>query len=210
MACNWRKQWGQDFPFLIVQLANFHKHADEPTDTGWARLREAQLKTWQAVPNTGMAVIIDVGEADNIHPKDKQTVGKRLALAARSVAYGEKDLVFSGPVFKSMKIDGKTVRIQFDHVGGGLITKYRPIDSPLSEDAKVLPPLRGFAVAGEDHKFVWADAKIDGNEVVLTCDKVEKPVAVRYGWADNPYCNLFNKEGLPASPFRTDDWALGK
>jgi len=139
-----------------------------------------------------MAVIIDIGEADDIHPKNKQDVGKRLALWALARSYG-KELVYSGPIYKSMEIDGEKIILHFDHVGGGLV-------------AGPDEPLKGFAIAGADHKFVWADAKIDGDSVVVSSDEVSTPAAVRYAWADNPVCNLSNKEGLPASPFRTDNW----
>lgn len=206
MIADWRKAFGQQFPFIMVQLANYKARAAQPTDSDWARLREAQSQTAAADPLTGIAVIIDVGDATNIHPTDKQTVGARLALQARKIAYGEKDLVADGPTFKSMKLEGEKVRVTFDNVGGGLEARQRtdvpPFDGPV--------PLRGFAIAGEDHKFVWAEARIDGGDVIVTSSEVAKPVAVRYGWADNPDCNLYNKEGLPASPFRTDDWAKGK
>jgi sialate O-acetylesterase len=197
MVKNWRQDWGQgNFPFLFVQLANFMPVKDEPTDSAWAELREAQLMTL-ALPNTGMAVIIDIGEANDIHPKNKQDVGKRLALWALAKSYG-KELVYSGPIYKSMKVEQKEgksqIRLTFDHVGGGLI-------------ARGGEALKGFAIAGEDRKFVWADAKIDGVTIVIGSDKVSKPIAVRYAWADNPVCNLYNKEGLPASGFRTDDWS---
>jgi len=192
MITNWRTDWKQgNFPFLFVQLANFMAVDKEPVDSAWAELREAQLMTL-ALPNTGMAVIIDIGEADDIHPKNKQDVGKRLALWALAKTYGN-DLVYSGPIYKSMKTEGNKVILDFEHVGGGLV-------------AKGGEPLKGFAVAGADHKFVWADAKIDGDTVVVSNDEVSVPVAVRYGWANNPVCNLYNKEGLPATPFRTDSW----
>ena len=191
MICDWRAKWGAEFPFLFVQLANYRARRPQPGDSAWARLREAQLKTL-AVPRTGMAVIIDIGETGNIHPKNKQDVGKRLALAARAVAYGEKDLVCSGPIYESMKVEDGAIRLTFTHVGGGLVAKG--------------DHLVGFAVAGEDRKFVWADARIDGDTVVVSSPSVAKPVAVRYAWADNPDCNLYNQEDLPASPFRTDDW----
>jgi len=192
MIRDWRTHWKQgDFPFLFVQLANFKKRQDEPGESDWAELREAQAMAL-SLPKTGQAVIIDIGEADDIHPKNKQDVGKRLALAARAVAYGE-DVTYSGPTYKSMKVEDGKVRLTFDHVGGGLV-------------AKGGGPLKGFAVAGADKKWVWADARIDGNAVVVSSKDVAKPVAVRYAWADNPECNLANKEGLPASPFRTDDW----
>lgn len=192
MIQNWREDWKQgDFPFIFVQLANFMAIKPEPADSAWAELREAQLQTLE-LPNTGMAVIIDIGEAKNIHPKNKQDVGRRLALWALANTYG-KELVYSGPIYKSMKIEGNKIILQFEHVGGGLT-------------AGGNEPLKGFAVAGEDRKFVWADAEIVGNTVVVSSENVSAPVAVRYAWADNPQCNFYNKEGLPASPFRTDDW----
>ncbi|MHC4087760.1 MAG: sialate O-acetylesterase [Planctomycetota bacterium] len=192
MITNWRKDWGQgDFPFLFVQLANFMAVDPEPVDSAWAELREAQLMTL-ALPNAGMAVIIDIGEARDIHPKNKQDVGKRLALWALGKTYGKK-LTYSGPIYKSKRTEGNKITLEFEHVGGGLT-------------AGEGEPLKGFAVAGADHKFVWADAKIEGDTVVISSDKVSEPAAVRYGWANNPVCNLYNKEGLPASPFRTDDW----
>ena len=138
-----------------------------------------------------MAVIIDIGEADDIHPKNKQDVGRRLALAAMAVACG-KDVVYSGPIYKSMKVEDGKVRLAFDHVGGGLEARGGS--------------LKGFAVAGEDRQWAWADAVIDGDTVVVSSDKLARPVAVRYGWANNPDCTLYNKAGLPASPFRTDTW----
>ncbi|HOJ34826.1 MAG TPA: sialate O-acetylesterase [Candidatus Hydrogenedentes bacterium] len=192
LITDWRKQWGQgDFPFLFVQLANFQEVKPEPGDDAWAELREAQTMTL-SLPNTGMAVTIDIGEANDIHPQNKQDVGKRLALAARHVAYGE-ELDYSGPLYKSMQVEGSSIRLYFDHVDGGLTT-------PNGE------PLKGFAIAGEDKKFVWADAKIDGDTVVVSSPSVPNPVAVRYAWAINPVCNLYNRAGLPASPFRTDSW----
>ncbi len=192
MITNWRHDWGRgDFPFLFVQLANFMATKPEPGDSEWAELREAQLLTL-ALPNTGMAVIIDIGEANDIHPKNKQDVGKRLAFWALAKTYGSK-LVYSGPLYKSMQVEGNRVTLHFDHVGGGLV-------------AGGGEPLKGFAIAGADRKFVWADAKIDGDTVVVSSDQVAEPAAVRYAWADNPVCNLFNKDKLPASPFRTDDW----
>jgi sialate O-acetylesterase len=192
MITNWREDWGQGkFPFLFVQLANFMAVDPEPVDSAWAELREAQLMTL-ALPNTGMAVIIDIGEAKDIHPKNKQDVGKRLALWALAKTYG-KDLVYSGPIYKSMRTEGNKIILDFEHVGDGLVVGGGE-------------SLKGFAVAGADRKFVWADAKIEGNTVVVSSDEISEPVAVRYAWANNPVCNLYNKEGLPASPFRTDDW----
>lgn len=193
MINDWRKQWGQPgLPFLFVQLANYKERQPEPVDDAWAELRDAQLQTLQ-LPKTGMAVIIDIGEADNIHPKNKQDVGKRLALAARHVAYGE-DLVYSGPAFESWQAEGNKARVRFTQVGGGLVAQGGA--------------LKGFAVAGEDRKFHWADANIEGDSVLVASPEVSQPLAVRYGWGTNPEVNLYNAEGLPASPFRTDDWPL--
>lgn len=194
----WRKEWGQEepFPFLFVQLANFSNwHADpkDPAESTWAELREAQTKTLQASPNTGMAVTIDIGDATDIHPKDKQTVGRRLALAALAQSYGKQELAYTGPRLASVDIEGDKVRLRF-----------RPGAERLTQQGGVL---KGFAVAGEDHEFHWARAYIEGvDQVVLYCDDVKRPVAVRYGWADNPTCGLYNSAGLPASPFRTDSW----
>jgi sialate O-acetylesterase len=194
MIRDWRQRWGEgDFPFLFVQLANYMARLDQPAESNWAELREAQLMTL-SLPNTGMAVAIDIGEGKDIHPKNKLDVGRRLALAARRIAHGEKDLVYSGPVYRkgSMKVEGDKARLRFDHVGGGLVAKGGD--------------LKGFAVAGKDRKFEWATARIDGDSVIVSSDRVKEPVAVRYGWANNPECNLYNKEDLPATPFRTDDW----
>jgi len=192
MIKNWRDDWGQGkFSFLFVQLANFMQTKPEPAESAWAELREAQSMTL-GLPNTGMAVIIDIGEATDIHPKNKQDVGKRLALWALANTYDLK-LVYSGPIYKSMKVDGGSIILSFDHVGGGIV-------------AKGDETLKGFSIAGADHKFVWADAKIDGDTVVVSSDKVPEPAAARYAWADNPVCNFYNKEDLPASPFRTDEW----
>jgi sialate O-acetylesterase len=179
-----------DFPFLIVSLANYMERRDEPTESGWARLREAQAHIARDDSNSGLAVTIDLGEADDIHPKNKQDVGLRLALIALAKTYG-KDVEYSGPVFRSMKVEGSSVVLSFDHAEG-LTAK----DGPLT----------GFEVAGADKKFHWADAKIEGGKVVLSSPDVGKPVAVRYAWQDNPNAPLYNSAGLPAVPFRTDDW----
>ncbi|NIA16684.1 MAG: sialate O-acetylesterase [Nitrospiraceae bacterium] len=192
MIVDWRQSWDEgDFPFLFVQLANFTKVLPDPEPSTWAELREAQTMTL-SLPNTGMAVIIDIGEADNIHPRNKQDVGKRLALNALANTYGKK-VAYSGPMYKSMKVEDGAIRVEFDHTVGGLT-------------AKGGEALRGFAIAGADRKFVWADAAIDGDTIVVSSDSVADPVAVRYAWAHNPVCNLYNGVGLPASPFRTDDW----
>ncbi|GAB3010841.1 sialate O-acetylesterase [uncultured Cyclobacterium sp.] len=194
MIEDWRAQWGQgDFPFLWVQLANFRQPKAEPVDSDWAELREAQTMTL-SLPNTAQAVIIDKGEADDIHPRDKWTVAERLAKGAKKIAYG-MDVVYSGPTFKSMEIQGNQIRISFDHIGSGLVVndKYGYV--------------KGFAVAGADKEFHWVTGKQDGDQIVLETGDIKNPVAVRYGWADNPDdVNVYNKEGLPANPFRTDDW----
>ena len=196
MIKDWRGAWGRNFHLIIVQQPNYHDRLDDPSggtnvQTGWARLREAQLKTL-AVANTSLAVTIDLGMARNIHPPNKTDVALRTALVARAKVYGEK-LVYSGPRFASMKIAGAQARLSFTHVGGGLV-------------AKGGGKLAGFAIAGADKQWHWADAVIDGEAIVVSAAKVAAPVAVRYAWADNPDCNLYNAAGLPASPFRTDNW----
>jgi len=190
---DWRARFGVgDFPFFIVQLANFMERRDQPADSEWARLREAQLHVAQKVPHSGLAVAVDIGDAKDIHPKNKQDVGDRLALAALAIAYGREG-EFSGPVYRSMKVEGQTIRLSFNHTKGGLT-------------AKGGSRLNGFSIAGQDGRFVWAEAKIDGKDVIVWSPLVKKPVAVRYGWGDNPALNLYNQAGLPATPFRTDDY----
>ena len=206
LITGWRTVWGQgDFPFYFVQLANFQQPNDNPAGgDGWAKLREAQCKTLE-IPQTGMAVIIDIGEARDIHPKNKQDVGSRLAQWALHQAYGKKDLVPSGPLFREQKIEGGKIRISFDHVGSGLIVGAKDGLEPVKEVAD--GKLARFAVAGEDRKWHWAEALIEGESVVVGCEAVPTPVAVRYAYSMNPEgANLYNKEGLPASPFRTDAW----
>ena len=193
LITNWRSKWGYEFPFFWVQLANFKAVEAQPMESDWAELRESQSKTL-ALPQTGQAVIIDIGEAFDIHPRNKQDVGLRLALAALKVAYG-KDLVYSGPVYQSMKVEGNKVVLTFTNTGSGLITKDK------------YGYVKGFAIAGADKKFVWAKAQIEGNTVVVYSESVSSPVAVRYAWASNPDdASLYNKEQIPASPFRTDSW----
>ncbi|MFT5121883.1 MAG: sialate O-acetylesterase [Kiritimatiellia bacterium] len=192
MINDWRKHWSPELSFYFVQLANFMAPTDAPQESAWAELREAQSMTL-SLPKTGQAVIIDIGEAADIHPKNKQDVGLRLAYHALAKDYGKK-VVYSGPTYQSMKKDGAKIRLAFDHLGGGL----KAVDGQ---------PLKHFAIAGADQKFVWADAVIDGGEVIVSSPQVAEPVAVRYAWANNPEgCNLYNAAGLPASPFRTDDW----
>lgn len=194
MIQSWRDEWKQgDFPFYFVQLADYRPEVDKPQGSDWAELREAQTMTLSALPNTGEAVILDLGEAADIHPKNKQDVGKRLARWALANDYGYK-IPFRSPTFETMEVKGGQAVLTFEYIGGGLDT------------FDVREPI-GFAIAGEDQTFVDAQAKIVGkNKVQVWSDTVEKPVAVRYAWADNPICNVQSKEGLPMTPFRTDQW----
>ncbi len=193
MINDWRKKWNDSFPFLWVQLANFMAPDSLPAQSDWAELREAQSMTL-SLPATGQAVITDIGEANDIHPKNKQDVGYRLALVAEKVAYG-KDIVYSGPQYQSMKKEDNKIVLSFSNIGGGLKIKDK------------YGYVKGFAVAGEDQKFVWAKAFIEGDKVVVYNDEIKNPLAVRYAWGNNPDdANLYNQEGLPASSFRTDDW----
>ena len=190
MIRNWRSVWGYDFPFYFVQLPNWRARQDQPGESDWAELREAQAMTLRE-PHTGMAITIDVGDGDDLHPRNKLDVGRRLATLALANVYG-KEIIPSGPLFDRFKVEGNKVRISFKY-GQGLKT---------SDGG----PVKGFAIAGADRRFVWAEARIEGDTVVVSTPGIQKPVAVRYGWADNPLVNLYNKAGLPASPFRTDDW----
>jgi sialate O-acetylesterase len=196
MIADWRLKWKQgDFPFIFQQLVNFKPAVQQPAESEWAELREAQLMTTTRSPNTAMAVGIDIGEADDIHPVNKLDVGKRLALAARKLAYGETNLIASGPTYQSSKTAGNAMILTFSNTGSGLAAK----------DGQAL---RYFTIAGADQKFYWAKAVIKNNKtIVVSSIDVPFPLAVRYAWADNPEgCNLINKNGLPASPFRTDNW----
>lgn len=191
---DWRKQWNQgELPFLFVQLPNFMDASYLPSESQWAALREAQLKASE-MPNTAMAVGIDLGEWNDIHPDNKKDVGDRLALLTRKLIYKE-NLVASGPLFNSAKIEENKIILNFDHIGSGL----------KSNDGEAL---REFAIAGPDKKFVWANAKIEGNQVIVFHPQITKPLYVRYAWSDNPDVNFYNAECLPASPFRTDDQNL--
>ncbi|MDF1845022.1 MAG: sialate O-acetylesterase [Rubripirellula sp.] len=194
MIQNWRDEWGQgDFSFYWVQLADFRNEVSEPAGSDWAELREAQTMTMSRLANTGEAVITDLGEAADIHPRNKQDVAKRLARWALAKDYGY-EIVFHSPMYQSMEAKGNKVAIKFDHVGGGMDT------------FDVREPI-GFAIAGADKKFVTANAKLAGKDTIeVWSDSVTEPVAVRYAWADNPIANVQNKEGLPLTPFRTDDW----
>ncbi len=189
MINNWRSKFNQgDFPFLFVQLANFQETKNTPTESAWAELRQAQTEALK-LPKTGMAVTIDVGEWNDIHPLDKYDVGHRLALQAEHVAYGDNKIVYSGPLFKSSKILGNKIELSFTDIGSGLI-------------AKNGKELKYFSITGADKKYVWAKAEIKNNKVIVWNDAITNPVSVRYAWADNPEgANLYNKEDLPASPF---------
>jgi sialate O-acetylesterase len=194
MIADWRATMGQgDFPFLIVQIAPYDPQHTKAADSVWAEIRDAQLKVSQSVPKTALVVTIDVGDEVDIHPRRKEPVGARLALAARGVAYGEA-LEYSGPIYESMSVEGDKARLRFAHVGSGLEAK----------EGK----LGGFTVAGADQKFHPAEAKLDGDGVVVHSPAVPKPVAVRYAWLPFPEGSLWNKDGLPASPFRTDSFPV--
>lgn len=217
---DWRSEWQQhggtvgEFPFYYCQIANYRLKPTKPSESRWAEVRESQRVTLAAVKQTGMAVLIDIGEAKDIHPVDKEDVGARLARWALADTYGHP-MEQSGPLYESMRVEGNKIRINFAHVAGGLVARplpdryqlvsYKPDSVPL---VKPVPnsPLQGFEIAGQDGRFVWADAVIDGNSVVVSAPAVRRPIAVRYAWADNPTCNLYNAAKLPASPFRTDDW----
>jgi sialate O-acetylesterase len=187
---DWRQKWGEgNFPFYFVQIANYLA-LDQPPAANWPALRDAQLSTL-SVPNTGMAVIIDIGDARRIHPQNKQEVGRRLALIARAKTYGE-NVIYSGPIYKSQIINGNKIELQFTHTDSGLVAKG--------------DTLKGFTIAGADKKFYPAQAVIKGGKVIVSSSDVASPVVVRYAWANNPVCNLYNGANLPASPFRTDDW----
>jgi sialate O-acetylesterase len=195
MIQDWRNHWGQgDFPFYFVQLASFNAaHGTSKQGSTWAELREAQSMTL-ALPNTGMAVTTDIGEANDIHPRNKQDVGKRLAAIALRNVY-DKMIVFRGPQYADMKVEGKHIRLSFEHIGSGLLIRDK------------YGYLKGFEVAGRDRKFYYARAWVEGNDVVVSAEAVPDPVAARYAWADNPEdANLYNQEGFPTSPFRTDSW----
>jgi sialate O-acetylesterase len=194
MIETWREDWKQgDFPFYWVQLADFMAEKPEPGDSAWAELREAQTMAQDRVANSGQAVIIEAGEANDIHPRNKLEVGRRLARWALARDY-DREIVCESPRYESMEIDGDTIVVTLKDVGGGL----RTID---------VNEVHGFAIAGNDRRWVWAEAKIIApDKVAVRSYAVSSPVAVRYAWADNPVCNLYNSVGLPVTPFRTDDW----
>lgn len=190
MIESWRQLWGdRDLPFYFVQLASYQQRKPQPSDDAWAHMRESQQSAL-ALPRTGMAVTIDIGDANNVHPRNKQDVGRRLARWAMRDCYGDNDIEVSGPLYASSAVEGNRIRLQFTHVGGGLQAQGGE--------------LKGFAIAGADKAFVWAKASIDGDGVLVWSDAVPAPAFVRYAWATNPECTLFNGAGLPAAPFRTD------
>ncbi len=194
LIADWRAHWGNsDLSFFIAQLPRYMDVDYSPAESDWAKMREVQLDTALSTPHTGVGINIDLGEWNDIHPGRKKPVGERLALQAMSIAYGDKDVVSSGPIFRSQKIEDGKIVLSFDHVGSGLVSNN-------GED------LGHFAIAGEDKNFVWANAKIEGDKVVVWSDEVASPLYVRYAWANNPdFANLGNEEGLPAAPFRTDN-----
>ncbi len=209
---DWRKAFGREFPFYWCQLANYQDKTDNPgANSNWALLRESQTQAL-SIPQTGQAVLIDIGESGDIHPLNKQDAGKRLAAVALAETY-DRQIPCSGPLYKGMKIEGDRIRLSFDFIEGGLIARELPEtynvrlaeqktaklkrNSPQSE-------LEGFAIAGADGKWAWADARIEGDNVVVWSGKVKEPTQVRYAWANNPTCNLYNKTGFPAIPFRTN------
>ena len=210
---DWRSRWGEgDFPFYYCQLANFTEKTQTPDESNGAEVREMQRLTL-GLPNTGMAVLIDLGESKDIHFRNKMEVGARLARIALAKTFSQK-VRWTGPVYRSLKVEGDKIRLSFDPVGGELVARELPETYNVSvADKKIKPLVRnrpgsqleGFAICGADRKWVWADAIIDGQTVLVSAPEVKQPVAVRYGWASNPTCNLSNTEGLPASPFQTDD-----
>lgn len=215
---DWRQRWGQsEFPFYICQLPGYGARSNAPMESGWAEIREAQFVAAREMPSAAVANLIDTCEDGDLHPLNKQDVGRRLALVALANTYGLKDLSWSGPVYRSSKIKDGKVFVEFDHADGGLVAKKLPatykvnLRKPeLGEKPLELPSpnsqIQGFAICGKDRQWIWAEAKIDGPSVIVWSDKVPQPVAIRYAWADHPVCNLYNKAGLPAFPFRTDDF----
>jgi len=202
----WRSAWSQgDFPFYIVQLANYRKiePKEDSPEKDWTKVREAQLQAL-SLTNTGLAVTIDIGDSGDIHPKNKQDVGKRLALWALAGPYG-KDVEPSGPIYKSSRVEGDKMRILFDHAKSGLMLGAKVGLDPVKPDPAA--KLKWISIAGEDRQFHPADTLIEGGELVVSSQEVPAPVAVRYAFIQDPEgANLYNKEGLPASPFRTDSW----
>ena len=216
LITDWREKWGRpDLPFYFCQLPNFRSKDSTPRSSDWAELREAQSLALE-LPNTGEAVLIDLGEAGDVHPRNKQAVGERLARIALARDYG-MEVVDEGPTFNGMTVEGGAIRIHFTNTDGGLVARELPsVFFPKSNSPKTLPlernapygDVEGFALCGKDGKWAWAGAQIEGDEVVVSSPSVPHPTAVRYAWGNNPTCNLYNGAGLPASPFRTDDFPL--
>ena len=214
MIRDWRARWGRgDFPFYFCQLANMSARKPQPAESDWAELREAQLLAL-SLPNTGQAVLIDIGEAGNIHPRNKREAGERLARLALAGTYDRK-IVATGPLYAGMTVEEGCIRIRFTGLSGKLVSHPVPTETINRTKPRETVPfvrnsptseLEGFAICGEDRRWVWAEARIDGETVVVSSNGVSKPVAVRYGWANNPVCTLYDADGLPASPFRTDDF----
>jgi sialate O-acetylesterase len=212
---DWRAKWGRgDFPFIFCQIANNGARGTKPGNDPHSEVREAQTMAL-SIPNTGQAILIDIGEDGNIHPANKMDVGDRLSRIALAKAY-DKKVSFSGPVFQSMAVEGEKIRVKFSSTDGLMARPIPPTYKPVSTEPKELPntrnapdgDLEGFAVCGEDKKWAWATAKIEGDSVVVWSAEVPKPVAVRYAWGNSPLCNLYSNAGLPAGPFRTDDFPL--
>jgi sialate O-acetylesterase len=210
-----REKWHQpELPFYFCQLPGNFAKTTLPGESAWAEMRESQSRAL-SLPNTAQAVIIDLGEAEDMHPRNKADVGARLARIALKRQYGQSQLVDSGPVYDSMAMEGGKIRVRFTHTDGGLVARPLPptydVQTLLNRTAPLVPnipgsELQGFAICGEDHRWVWAEAKIEGDTVLVWSEKVTAPVAVRYAWADNPTCNLYNAADLPAAPFRTDNF----
>ena len=213
---DWRKRWERELPFYICQLASFQGKPTEPGLTSlWAELREGQTKFLET-PQTGQAILIDIGEEGTVHPRNKKDAGERLARIALAKNYGQ-DVVFSGPVFQSATAEEGKIRLKFAHAHGGLIARPLPATyQPMSIKPESVPLMRnspqseleGFVICGDDRKWMWAESKIDGDSVLVWSPKIPKPAAIRYAWANNPTCNLYNGAGLPAGPFRTDNFPM--
>lgn len=210
---DWRSQWGQgDFSFCYCQLANIYDPPTQPEKNGWMNLREAQFQALK-IPNTGMAILIDLGDAGDVHARNKQEVGRRLALIALAKTYGTA-VEYSGPLYHSMTIEENRIRLRFTHTEGGLKANAIPLTYEVDGNHAPKPLVRntpqsqleGFSICGEDRKWVWAEAAIEGDTVVVFSSQIAKPIAARYAWANNPIHNLSNRSGLPAAPFRTDEF----
>ena len=209
LIAGWRTKWGYEFPFYIVQLASYTAKTDDPAGgNGYAKIRNAMRIAAQTIPKSGLAVAIDIGNAKDIHPKNKYDVGARLARWAMRDVYGDKDIVVSGPFYTGMKVEGDSIRVSFDYADGMFAGEKGPDTPGVAPVPAADGVLKGFAIAGADKKWHWATAKVDGKTVVVSAPEVKEPVAVRYAHRANPMgdCNLYNAAGLPASPFRTDDW----